>query len=242
MSLTYAMATHARRKLAASGRAVASAAVLLWSGCFIDGDHRCDANQVLLKGSGFNADTCVCEPGAIPDARGHGCALCGDNEIAANSACVCAEGYSRATDDGPCERAAIGTPCTDDEGCSAPFSYCATDGSERYCSAQDCSATSCPTGYACEQASDTSYCAKLPEGLGRACTSDTDCASGEAKTCDTMQSHSCILTGCADEQLTCPGYYACCDVSAFVAGFSLCVAPGALTADEQCPFGTKVTP
>ncbi len=243
MSLRHAIRTQTLTRWGAPGPGVALAAILLWSGCLIDQDNRCDTNQVLVKTSGIgNSESCGCVANAVPDPRGYGCTLCGANETVANGKCACVQGYGRTSETGPCEKVAAGAPCTSNADCSEPFPYCATDGAERYCSVQNCSATSCLTGYACEQTNGTSYCAKLPEGLGNSCTSNADCESGEAKTCDTMQTHSCTLQGCATKQVTCPGFWACCDLGAFVPGVSTCTAPTSLNADGSCTFGTKVTP
>jgi hypothetical protein len=226
---------------AANGRAVL-VMVSVASGCIVDDGHRCGLNQMVVAANMLGGEICVCTPDAIPDPRGNGCLPCGVNETAMNNKCVCLEGFSRAAEADPCEESSIGVPCTEASQCSGSFPYCATDASESYCTAQNCSATSCPTGYACEQAADATYCGKLPAGLGKTCANDGDCAGGAAKSCDTFMSHTCILTGCANGELTCPGFYACCDVSALLPGFSVCVPPTALTADGNCTVGTKVTP
>lgn len=243
MSLRHAIGAQTLRRCEAPGRGVALAAVFLWSGCIVDeGDQRCDANQVVVKGSGFTGETCGCAAGAVPDPKGYGCTLCGANEVVSNGKCACGEGYARTSDTGPCEKALIGAACTGDEGCSGQFPDCATDGAERYCSVKNCSATSCPTGYACEQANGTSFCAKLPARLNNPCTTNDECTTAEGQVCDTMQTHTCILTGCATRQVTCPGYWACCDVGAIMPGFSICAEPSSLKPDGSCSFGTKVTP
>jgi hypothetical protein len=242
MAFGPALQAQTRRACRTPGGQAALVAALLASGCIIDGDHRCDVNQVVVAANALGGETCACAPDAVPEERGYGCILCGANETAMNAKCVCREGYTRPADNQACEESSIGTPCTGADSCQDPFPYCASDGAEGYCTAQGCTATSCPTGYTCEQASDAAYCGKLPAGLGKACTSDADCADGAAKSCDTFMSHTCILTGCASGELTCPGSYACCDVSAILPGFSVCIPPVALTADGNCTVGTKVTP
>jgi hypothetical protein len=166
--------------------------------------------------------------------------MCGANEDAQNGNCVCIPGYAKAMEGAVCEIAAVGAACTGDEGCPASFPYCATDGTDRYCSVQGCSPTSCPSGYACEQGSAATYCGKLPVGLGEACTSDADCTK-EAKFCDTMMSHKCVLKDCVTKAITCPGFYGCCDLSMLVPNFSLCFAPEALVGGK-CPVGNLVAP
>ena len=222
------------------GRVVLLAVTLLTS-CIIDKDHRCDEGQVYIENSGLVSAMCICAPGYIPDSDGIGCKRCGKNETVMNGKCACEPGFTQASDGGVCEKAAIGGDCTGDDGCSDPFPYCAPDGDEMYCSAKDCTATSCPSGFACEKTDGSSFCKKLPKGLGASCTSMDDCADGAAKFCDTQMTHTCILTGCANGDVQCPGYYGCCDLNALVPGLSVCTPPSALP-DGKCSFGTLVTP
>jgi hypothetical protein len=238
MSLAGAFEAHTLRKLRTIAY-VAALLVLLASGCIVDDKHRCDENQVLVTGTGLSSDVCQCAPGATPNPRGYGCIVCGANEIAQNGACACAAGYARGGDAGVCELSSIGLACTGEGTCQQPFPYCTTNGTDKYCTAQNCTVSSCPTGYACEKASPN-YCKKLPVGIGKSCATMEDCAGGEANVCDTQQTHSCLYTGCANGQVKCPGYWGCCDLSQFAPGFSVCRAPEALTADGQCTIGTLV--
>jgi hypothetical protein len=66
---------------------------------------------------------------------------------------------------------------------------------------------------------------------------DAECAN-EAMICD-MFMHTCILTGCAMQQVACPSTHVCCDLSMFAPGLSLCSIP---TPDGQCAMGLKVAP
>jgi hypothetical protein len=216
-------------------------AVTILASCIYDKDKRCDEGQVYIENAGLAAAMCICAPGRVPDSDGVGCVKCGKNQTVQNGKCACEPGFTQAGEGDPCEKAAIGGDCTDAEGCSDPFPYCASDGDEKYCSAQDCTATSCPSGFACEGMGSSSFCKKLPKGLGASCMSNDDCADGEAKFCDTQQTHSCILTGCANGDVKCPGYYGCCDLNSLVPGLSVCTPPSGLP-DGKCPFGTLVKP
>jgi hypothetical protein len=216
-------------------------ATMLLSSCIIDKDHRCDDRQVYIEQSDLTAASCLCGPGSVPDADGVGCVQCGAHETVQNGKCACDTGYTQATDGGVCEKAAVGAECAGDSECGEPFPYCAADGDEHYCSVTDCTATSCPSGFACDHTDASSFCKKLPKGLGAMCTSDSDCAAGEAKFCDSQMTHTCILTGCASGDVKCPGFYGCCDLNSLVPGLSVCTPPSALP-DGKCSFGTLVMP
>jgi hypothetical protein len=230
-----------RTRWVSFGTVAAFAVASVGSGCLVDEDQRCDAHQVLtipvVPAGAPSGEVCVCDTGSVPDPRGYGCKPCGADEVPSNGQCVCVEGYARITEMGPCERSALGMACTDDASCPVSFPYCAEDGAERYCSMQNCEPSSCPSGYSCEPGSAGLYCAKLPPGLGDACTTDADCSS-EAMICDIMM-RTCVLSGCATQQVACPSTHVCCDLSAVAPGLSLCSMP---TPDGQCAFGMKVAP
>jgi hypothetical protein len=215
--------------------------VTLLAGCIVDKDDRCDEGQVYVESNGLISAMCLCETGSVPDPDGVGCVGCGRHETVVNGKCACEAGYTQASQGAACEKAAIGAACTDKDACSEAFPLCAEDGEERYCSAEDCTATSCPAGFACERLESASFCKKLPAGLGASCMSDADCANGDAKLCDTQMTHACILTGCANGDVECPGYYGCCDLNALVPGLSVCTPPAALP-DGKCSFGELVKP
>lgn len=233
---------HARQhRTAFRGCRVALLALTLIASCIIDEDERCDEGQVYIANSGLIPATCICAEGLIPDPDGVGCVRCGTHEAVLDGKCTCEPGYTRPSEGGVCEKAAIGAECSDDGACSEAFPYCAADGDERYCSAQDCTPTSCPAGFACEQLESSSFCKKLPKGLGATCMSNDDCADGDAKLCDTQMTHTCILTDCANGNVDCPGSYGCCDLNALVPGLSVCTPPSALP-DGKCSYGELVTP
>jgi hypothetical protein len=138
---------------------------------------------------------------------------------------------------------AIGATCTGNASCIEPFPYCAMDGSDPYCTKQGCKAGECPTGYSCDAASEASFCAKLPSGIGVACTATGgECDELEANFCESFMAHVCFVEDCATGQSKCPGEYACCDLSSLVGmPRSLCFAPNQLQ-NGACPAGTLVTP
>lgn len=209
----------------------------------VDKDNRCSEGEVYVEetSAGITSGVCVCAPGATPNSNKLGCIACGEHQTVQNGKCACDVGYAASGEGGACEKAAIGADCTGNDSCSDPFPYCAADGDEHYCSAEKCDAESCPTGYACEKTDASSFCKKLPKGLGASCMSNDDCASGEAKYCDSVQTHMCILAGCAKGDVKCPSYYGCCDLNSLVPGLSVCTPPSGLP-DGKCPYGTLVTP
>jgi hypothetical protein len=224
---------------------VCGAAVLLGSSCIVgEGDERCDAHQVNVDNG--KTMTCLCEPDTIPDPRGYGCKPCDENEEVENNQCVCKPGYAKPTPDAACEPSegqVIGADCSGAEACTEPYPYCATDGTERFCTKQDCDPGDCPPGYSCDSSQSPSFCAKLPSGLGVPCTpGGNECAAFEANYCESFMAHTCFVQGCATGQLTCPGEYGCCDLSGLAGmALSLCIEP-ALLSGGTCPVGVLVMP
>jgi len=213
----------------------------LHGSCIIAGD-KCDAHQVQLDSS---YDVCVCEPGAVWNAGGAGCTPCGEHQEIQSGVCVCSAGFVKAADGVTCIESAIGAPCGPDVACMAAFPYCAIDqGSAGYCTSQDCTANAdCPAGWSCEVAAGVRYCHRPPTGLGAPCRNSDECSSFEANYCDVVQTHTCILEGCATDGVACPNEWSCCDYSAlFGAPLSTCVAP-AMIVSGACPQGGRlVTP
>ncbi|MET0287159.1 MAG: hypothetical protein ABW352_21930 [Polyangiales bacterium] len=214
-------------------------------GCIID-EHRCDAHQVEVPGHDFAL--CVCEPNAIFNADGAGCTPCGLNELALNGACVCADGFAKETTGGSCTPSTVGAACNASTPCTAAFPYCVSSGAgDGYCSKQGCTANAdCPSEYTCESNDAGRFCRRPPSGFGVSCASDADCAGFEANACETLQTKTCILQGCAQKQATCPSEWACCDYSALqsILGrlFSVC-APPSMLMSGSCPApGVRVTP
>lgn len=199
----------------------ALATTCLSDGCIIAGD-KCDAHQVHLTG---DYDICVCEPNAAMNPSGAGCTPCGENQEIQNGACSCKAGFVKGADGASCIASEIGARCTADLSCiTAAFPYCALDkGPEGYCTNQGCSANAdCPAGWSCETApGGTRFCHRPPTGHGAPCNSSAECSSFEAKYCESLQSHTCLLEGCATSAVACPNEWGCCDYSALI-GAPLC--------------------
>lgn len=210
----------------------------LCSSCILAGE-RCGPNQVLKEGDDYSL--CVCEPGRIVSKDGSRCVSCGANEVARDDACVCDSGFARASADGACVRVDLGATCAGPEDCLAADSLCVTserEGEAGYCSSTACSSNAeCPADWSCESANDTRYCRKPPTGLGMHCDSEADCAGFEANYCEGIQSHTCVLFGCAAKVVTCQNEWLCCDYTElFGSEFSLCVGPSVLQSGS-CPNG-----
>ena len=208
------------------------------AGCIIGGD-KCDAHQVHHSG---NYDICVCEPNAVLNASGVGCTPCGEQEEIVSGACSCKAGFVKGAD-GTCMASEIGASCTAAAACmTAAFPYCALGKDPTgYCTSQGCSVNAdCPAGWSCEAAAGTHYCHRPPTGLGTACKSSDDCSAFDASYCETLQSHTCILQGCAVSTVACPNEWGCCDFSALLgAPLSVCYAPAMLVAGA-CPSGGRL--
>lgn len=152
--------------------------VMSLNACLVRGE-RCGKNQEPTQGDFIG---CVCQDETVPAADGIGCESCGENEVAAGIACVCAPGHARSAS-GACE----------------------------------------PAGEAGVE--------PLPEGQGEPCESSADCATFEATFCDTLQSHTCLVRGCASGESSCLSSEECCDLSVYpVAGLDmadgLCIPQG----------------
>lgn len=216
--------------------------LLFASSCIIRGD-KCDAHQVELKKNGFVL--CVCAANAVPDGRGYGCTPCGANAEPHEDACICKAGFAKDDESGACEPSELGAACSAASDCAAEYPYCAGLGSGGgFCTTSGCGANAdCEGGWTCEREGSERYCKTPPSGLGSACQSNEDCASFDAKLCDTLQSHQCLLAGCATGDSVCPNEWACCDYSALaMRAFSVCLDAGRLD-EGKCPEnGVLVTP
>ncbi len=222
------------------------------SGCVACGANEVGgpAGCVCKEGFGKTDPAAACVPcaptevtgptGACQCAAGYGrseptaaCVACGENETTgATGACECMTGFGRTTPQDPCVRfTALGlecdtqaNPCTD-----ATFNYChAASGTQGYCTTQGCtSSDECLGGYTCSTAISPSYChqpGSAAVGLGKACTSDADCAGTEATYCDLMLTHACLVQGCSLTADNCPTGYECCDMSALMVPQPLCLS------------------
>lgn len=222
---------------------VAAMAAFGW-GC-PSGNDRCDENEVLVKADN-EIQYCACAPGTIMSMSGYGCTPCGKHEESKNNQCVCKTGYLKLTATGPCEESSgqeIGATCSDNTACSDPFPYCAADGGESYCTKQKCKAGDCPSGFSCDETPDPSFCARLPSGIGEACTAGgNECGAFAASYCDSFMTQTCFINACATGEHTCPGEFGCCDLSSLApVPLSLCFPPNQLQ-NGACPVGMLVKP
>jgi hypothetical protein len=72
---------------------------LIVTGCLID-DDVCGAHQHRIEMDFL--DGCVCDERAVPNQGGIGCHLCADHEKVVGEACVCEDGYARASAGAAC--------------------------------------------------------------------------------------------------------------------------------------------
>lgn len=206
------------------------AALALWAGCIVDSDNPCRENEIKLEG---DIAGCLCAPGAVPNADGSGCVLCGANEVVKSGKCECDVGFARAGD-GSCLRSELGAACGATMACGSEFPFCAPGG---YCTKQGCTSSSecVGSGYWCDTSTSPSVCTRPPTGLGKSCMTSADCAGQEANTCAQM---TCAVGGCATT-VKCFADTVCCDFTAFGIG-DICIPPTSLAAGK-CP-GTMADP
>lgn len=217
------------------GLAAGLGAALLVSGCLVDLDSRCGANQH------FDADSQVCLCDA-EFARGEdGCVRCGENETGSPEGCVCIEGYSRSSAGAPCvEAASLGQDCAKDDDCNEQYPHCAVEAGTGYCTLAGCTTgADCPTDYGCNTRSTPSYCERPPEGLGTPCDGAQDCEGFVASYCETVSAHACLVNDCAPDPDKCHGDWVCCDIGLLQQ--SLCIPPSELE-DGNCPVGGTLIP
>ena len=101
----------------------------------------------------------------------------------------------------------------------------------------------CAASYTCESAGGSRYCKRPTTGFGTACSSNADCASFEANTCELLSTRRCILAGCKEGSVSCPNEWACCDFSALIMSpLSVCMSD-AMLVGGSCPNnGVRVNP
>jgi hypothetical protein len=167
------------------------------------------------------AKSCVCDSDAV--AVPGGCQRCAADEVPQGTKCGCAAGKTKSADNvcvtiaglgDPCDT--TGAPCTD-----ATYSYCDVRGAATTgtCTKLCAGNTDCGAAYTCATWEAQPYCRTF-EGLGASCASSADCV-GDAKFCDTFQTHSCVVSGCSLTANDCPRGLLCCDFSGFGLG-NLC--------------------
>lgn len=210
-----------RRRAARLGALMFTGALSL--GCLYDADDRCSPGTVLFEGT-----VCVCAEGSVLTEEG--CVVCGANEVPGAGACVCASGFSRASEGAPCEEgpSALGVACdTTSAPCEdATYDVChATSGSAGYCTEGCASSADCEGGFACDVAATPPYCRRPPTGAGQTCAGDADCAGTEATLCESRMSHQCVVV-CEPAASDCFPGMTCCDFTMFGAPAPFCLPDG----------------
>jgi hypothetical protein len=196
--------------------------------CTYDPDDPCGPNEEMY-GDGLR---CVCVAGAALTSTG--CVMCGANEVAGTTACECMPGYSRPPSGGACAETPLsgqGVACDEATPCLDPLaSHCQPDaGGSGYCTTTDCAATPCSGDYACDESASPTVCLRPPLGQSMSCSSNADCAGTEATFCDTVESHSCLVRGCAVGADDCFIGWSCCDLTSLGLAETICVPEG------ECP-------
>jgi hypothetical protein len=116
-------------------------------------------------------------------------------------------------------------------GCkSCPAGHQAVDG--------ECVAPTPDAGSQREDASADAMTASAPTGVGESCKTDADCAKYDATYCEALSLHVCLVDKCAKGENACGADTGCCDYSALLAGFSLCI-PNDQLDNGNCPMGGK---
>jgi hypothetical protein len=189
------------------------------SACLVDAGDPC-GDELVETATG----ACMCPEGTVPD--GARCAACGENEHPAGGECACDEGFVRATANASCE----------------PFSAeCQPPDCPEPCEGDDCEPASCESSAECASpllcdVHGSGACEPPPEGLGKSCASDADCAGTEATYCEVFQTLTCQVENCVESSGVCPGDMQCCDFQ--ILGRSLCIPSDSLN-DGECPAPGK---
>jgi hypothetical protein len=171
--------------------------VVALGSCVYDGERRCSAHQLLNTD---NEEACICEAHFVATADG----------------CV----------PEPPTASTGGTPSTGGQGSAgAPAAgggsggdTTGTGGTPSSCENDD----DCSDGFACNTKLSPSECVELPDGLGKACTSNTDCEGTEATFCDSVVTKGCTVEGCTVDPDSCPPGFVCCQLAIPGLPASLC--------------------
>lgn len=194
-------------------RLVAGAGLALASSCLYDPGQRCDPGQVFDP----VAVLCVCDEKQNLVSGELGCVPCAEHERAMHDSCSCEEGYLRATPDAACTPIplALGAACQSDADCTDPtYGTCHVSDGAGYCTSSGCAHSSdCAAGYGCNASATPSYCQRLPEGSGKSCASDADCAGSQATFCEYLRSKTCFVEGCSVGGNDCLPGQECCDLT-----------------------------
>lgn len=186
------------------------------SACVYDSSDRCGPAMSYVAAS----NSCVCDADAI--AVPGGCQRCAADEVALGGKCGCAAGQTKDANNLCVTVAGLGDPCTTSADCTdSTYSFCAkgSGGSAGTCTKTCDADADCGAAYTCATWESKPYCRTF-EGYHDSCTTSADC-TGDAKYCDTFQTHTCIVSGCSLSDSDCPRGTMCCDFSGYGLG-TLC--------------------
>lgn len=205
------------------------------AGCLLETGRKCGPHQDLTI-----ENVCVCQPNAVvSDTAPGACVPCAANQSVVGGKCQCAEGFIAAAE-GTCvpKPSGLGDPCNPAApACGSPvFNTCVAAASGTgYCSKAGCAAPAdCPTGFGCDTATTGGVCKRAPQGQGKACGGDLDCAGSEAVFCAPII-NQCLVEGCSlTAPETCFPGYLCCDLTALGAAKTSCL-PADKLPQGKCP-------
>lgn len=197
-------------------QALLASLLTLPAGACIDDADRCGPNMMYDSAT----STCMCEPNAF--ASPAGCTPCASDEVVVGgTSCGCAAGQAKDTSNVCVTVAGLGDPCDADAPCTdTTYSFCApsTAGSiAGTCTTSCATDDDCGAAFTCATWEAQPYC-RAYTGAGTSCSTQEDCASFDARTCDTFATHACMVAGCSLDDDNCPRGTTCCDLSAFGAG------------------------
>jgi hypothetical protein len=179
--------------------------------CIYDSSDRCGPASKYVEA----VRACVCDDNAIPVLGG--CQACPDTQVASGGKCACPAGETPDANNKCATIAGLGDACTTSTDCkTAPYTFC---GQDDKCTNTCASNSDCGAAYTCATWEAQPYCRTFT-GFGDTCVSSTDC-TGDAKYCDTNQTHTCDVQGCSLTDNDCPRGTMCCDFSSFGLG-TLC--------------------
>jgi hypothetical protein len=197
------------RAVAATVIALGVIAGLAASACVYDSSQRCGPAMTYVEA----AHACVCDANAV--AVVGGCTPCAADEVAAAGKCACPTGQTKNAENQCRIVAGLGDACdTQTQACtSAAYPYCAPGdtGTAGTCTKTCASNADCDPAYTCATWEAQPYCRTF-EGAGASCASAADC-TGDANSCDTFQTHTCVVADCSVTKNDCPRGTMCCDFS-----------------------------
>jgi hypothetical protein len=190
---------------------LAALAGLVAGACVYDAGQRCGPAMMFVEA----ANACVCDSNAIAVAGG--CQPCAADEVPAAGTCACPAGQTKSANNVCVAVSGFGLACdTATAPCAdATYSYCAAAGAGTAgtCTKACASNTDCDTVYTCATWGPHPYCRTFA-GVGVTCTSSADCV-GDAKFCETFQTHSCVVAACSLTANDCPRGSRCVDYSGY---------------------------